>query len=183
MIAPSMTALSAVGPAAAAVNSGWCNDAPPASTATIGWMPGSSWVTLPMSVLPSGSAASSALFDGRSTEPRHLGAHGFGQPGIGFERVVHRLGLLDAVVAAGGDRTGQEAVAHLGFQIGQRRRIGGTHRVLQFGVRGDDVGDLPAVGDDAVHLLPGCQLLAQQPDRHLRDGHRVGGVDPQERRG
>ena len=59
------------------------------------------------------------LVDGRTTEPRHLGAHGFGQPGIGFERVVHWLGLLDAVVAAGGDRTGQEAVAHLGFQIGQ----------------------------------------------------------------
>ena len=34
-----------------------------------------------------------------------------------------------------------------------------------------------AVGDDAVYLLPGRKLLAQQPDRHLRDGHGVAGVD------
>ena len=123
------------------------------------------------------------LADGRTTEPRHLGADGIGQPGIGFEGVVHRLGLLDAVVAAGGHRAGQEAVAHLGFQISERRRLVGAHRVLQFGARGDDVGHMPAVGDDAVHLLPGRQLLTQQPDCHLRDGRCVGGVDTPVRRG
>ena len=56
------------------------------------------------------------------------------------------------------------------------------HRVLQRRVPGDDVDRLPAVGDDAVHHLPGRQLLPQQPDGHLRDGHRVGGVDSQIRR-
>ena len=50
------------------------------------------------------------------------------------------------------------------------------------GVGGDDVGGLPAVGDDAVRHLAGRELLAQQPDRHLRDGDRVGGVDAQIRR-
>ena len=47
---------------------------------------------------------------------------------------------------------------------------------------GNDVGGLAAVGDDAVSHLAGRELLAQQPDRHLRHGDRVGGVDAQVRR-
>ena len=39
-----------------------------------------------------------------------------------------------------------------------------------------------AISDDAVHHLAGCQLLAQQPDRDLRDGDRVGCVHPEIRR-
>ena len=42
----------------------------------------------------------------------------------------------------------------------------------------DDVGRLAAVGDDAVHLVAGAELLAQQADGHLGDGHGVAGVDP-----
>ena len=34
-----------------------------------------------------------------------------------------------------------------------------------------------------MHLLSGRQLLAQQSDRHLRDGDGVGGVDALVRRG
>ena len=64
MIAPSTTALSALGPAAAAANAGWCTEAPSASMPTIGWMPGITCVTLPMSVLPSGTAASTSSATG-----------------------------------------------------------------------------------------------------------------------
>lgn len=46
---------------------------------------------------------------------------------------------------------------------------------------GNHVDRLPALGDDAVHHLPGRQLLAQQADGHLRDGRGVGGVDSQMR--
>ena len=65
MIAPSTTALSALGPVAAAVNAGWWMDAPLASMPTIGWMPGITCVTLPMSVLPSGSVPSTSSATGR----------------------------------------------------------------------------------------------------------------------
>ena len=33
------------------------------------------------------------------------------------------------------------------------------------------------VGDDAVHLVAGAELLAQQADGHLGDGHGIAGVD------
>ncbi len=46
----------------------------------------------------------------------------------------------------------------------------------------NDVGGLPAVGDDAVHHVAGLHLLAQQADGHLRDGDGVGGIEPQIRR-
>ncbi len=48
---------------------------------------------------------------------------------------------------------------------------------------GDDIGDLAALGDNAVHLLPGCQLLTQQPDGDLGHRGRIGGVDTQKRCG
>ena len=44
--------------------------------------------------------------------------------------------------------------------------------------RRDDVGRLAAVGDHAVHLVAGRQLLAQEPDGDLGDDHGVAGVDP-----
>ena len=43
--------------------------------------------------------------------------------------------------------------------------------------RGDDVGGLAPVGHDAVHLVAGPELLAQQAEGHLGDGHGVAGVD------
>ena len=46
-----------------------------------------------------------------------------------------------------------------------------------FGVRGHDVRRVAAVRDDAVHLVDRAQVLAQQPDRDLRDRERVGRVD------
>ena len=86
-----MTALSALGPAAAAAKPGWWIDAPPASMPTTGWMPGSSWVTLPMSVLPSGSAASTSAGTGLRPEPDHLGAEHLGQPAVRGQFGVGRL--------------------------------------------------------------------------------------------
>ena len=37
----------------------------------------------------------------------------------------------------------------------------------------------PPWRDDPVHLVEGPEVLAQQPDRHLRDRERVGRVDPE----
>ena len=182
MIAPSTTALSPLGLAAAAAKPGWCTDAPPASMPTTGWMPGITCVTLPMSVLPSGTAASISSADRGPAQPNHLGAEDVGQPLVRRQFVIRRLGLLDLVVAARRDRTGQEAVAHPVLEVTQRCRVGGAHRVPQHGARGDHVGGLTAVGDDAVRHLARHELLAQQPDRHLRHGDRVGGVDAQIRR-
>ena len=36
----------------------------------------------------------------------------------------------------------------------------------------------PPVGDDAVDLVAGRELLAEQPEGHLGDDHGVTGVDP-----
>ena len=59
-------------------------------------------------------------------------------------------------------------------EVGDRRR---PHHPDALGVRGHDVGRVAAVRDDAVHLVAGPQVLAQQPDRDLRDRERVGRVD------
>ena len=59
----------------------------------------------------------------------------------------------------------------------------GAHHPQPVGVRGHDVGRVAAVRDDAVHLVAGSEVLAQQPDRDLRDGERVGRVDPELGRG
>ena len=40
-------------------------------------------------------------------------------------------------------------------------------------------GASPPLRDDAVHLVTGLQVLAQEADRDLRDRHGVGGVDPE----
>ena len=44
-------------------------------------------------------------------------------------------------------------------------------------MRGDDVGGVAAATYDAVHLVARPEVLAEEPDRDLRDGERVGGVD------
>ena len=53
----------------------------------------------------------------------------------------------------------------------------GTGHPRSFGVRGDDVGRVAAVRDDPVDLVERPEVLAQQADRDLGDGERVGGVD------
>ena len=91
--------------------------------------------------------------------------------------------VLDRELRAGGDRAGLEAALHAWpghREVGDRRR---AHHPQPLGVRGHDVGDVAAVRDDAVHLVAGAQVLAQQADRHLRDGDRVGGVDAEVRCG
>jgi hypothetical protein len=115
-------------------------------------------------------------------QPDHLGAEDVRQPLVGRQFVIRRLGLVDLVVAARGDRTGQEAVAHPFLEMAQRRGVGGAHRVLQDGFAGDHVGGPAAVDDDAVRHLAGHELLAQQPDRHLRHRDRVGGIQAEKRR-
>ncbi len=184
MIAPSTTALSALGPAAAAANAGWWIDAPSASMPTIGWMPGITCVTLPMSVLPSGSARLDVLgAPGRgpaapSRRGRPSASHGSGASSAYGGRGLGRPRASQPVATA----PARKQSAILSSRSRSDSGVGGAHRVAQLGAAGNDVGGLPAVGDDAVHHLPRRQLLAQQPDRHLRDGDRVGGVDTQIRR-
>ena len=48
---------------------------------------------------------------------------------------------------------------------------------------GNDVGGVAAAVHDAVHLFAGAEVLTQQPDRDLRDGERVAGVDAELGRG
>ena len=183
MIAPSTTALSALGPAAAVCEAGWCTDAPPASMPTIGWMPGIICVTLPMSVLPSGSAASISLATGarpsRPISPRNVSASHLS----GVSSSIRRFGLgrpRDSQPVATAPARKQSAIRPSSST--QRGGVVGAHRVLQLGARRDDVGGLTAVGDDAVRHLTRRQLLTQQPDRHLRHRDRVDGVEPEVRR-
>ena len=182
MIAPSTTARSALGPAAAAAKAGWWTVAPPASMPTTGWMPGITCVTLPMSVLPKGSPASTSAGTGsrpsrrissRNTSASHgsgaSSAYGGAASSISYSQpVASAPAAKQANILPSSSRSDSD--------------VDRPHRVLQRRVPGDDVGRLAAVGDDAVDQLSGRQLLPQQPDGHLRDGHRVGGVDAQIRR-
>ena len=52
------------------------------------------------------------------------------------------------------------------YQVSERERP--QHEVT-LGVSGDNVRCITALGDDAVHLVPGLQVLAEESDRHLRD--------------
>ncbi len=118
----------------------------------------------------------------RPADTHHLVPETVRQPRVGGQLVVGGLGRGHRVVTAGGDRPGEEAVGHPLLEFAQRRGVVGPHRVVHLGTARNDVGGLAAVGDDAVHHLPGHELLAKQPDRHLRDGDRVDGVDPEVRR-
>ena len=53
----------------------------------------------------------------------------------------------------------------------------GAHIELRHGQRGHDVRGGAPVGDDAVHLIVAGRVLAEEPDRDLGDGDRVGGID------
>ena len=55
----------------------------------------------------------------------------------------------------------------------------GPHHPQAFRVRGHDVGRVTAAGHDAVDLIAGLQVLAEEPDRDLCDGHRIARVDAQ----
>ena len=96
---------------------------------------------------------------------------------------VHGRDVGDRERGAGRERARLEAVldARPGHrEVGDRRR---AHHPQSVGVRGHDVGRVAAVGDEAVDLLAGAEVLAQQPDRHLRDRQRVGRVDAELGRG
>ena len=173
MIAPSMTAASALGPAAAAANAGWCTERATGIDADDRVDAGHHLGD----VAHVGAAQRQRRLDvgrrGIPAEPHHLGAERVGQPLVGRQLVVGGLGLGDLVVAAGGHRAGEEAVGHPLLQLAQRTGVVCPHRVVHFGASRNDVGGLAAVGDDAVHHLAGHQLLAQQSDGHLCNGDRV----------
>jgi hypothetical protein len=96
-----------------------------------------------------------------------------GELGVGGAGLVERHGR------AGGDRAGLEAGLHPRVQLLELRERRGAGVPLPGGALGDDVGRVPAVGDDAVDPVGRLDVLAQQPDGHLRDRQRVGGVDAQ----
>lgn len=111
-------------------------------------------------------------------QPLHLLPAHVSQPRVGFELRVCRCSLVDFVFAPGGQRAGRKAGEHSGLQLAQRIRFDRTHRILQPRLPGDDIDRLPAVGHNAVHHLPGRQLLSKYPNSDLRHGHGVGGVNP-----
>ena len=76
------------------------------------------------------------------------------------------------------ERAGLEAVVHAREELGELDVGRGAGHPQPFGVRGNDVGGVATSAYDAVHLLPGPEMLAQEPDRDLRDGEGVAGVDP-----
>ncbi len=97
-------------------------------------------------------------------------------------RVVGR-DVFDRESRAGGDRTRVEALVDAGEELREVGQCGGACHPRPLGVGGDDVRRVAAVRDEAVDLFAGPEMLAQQSDRHLGDGHRVEGVDPELRRG
>ena len=122
------------------------------------------------------------LADRVPAQAHHLGTEGIGQPLVGVELVVGWLALFDLVVATRRHRPGEEAVGDPVLELAQRRGVVGAHCVMHLRASRDDVGGLPAVGDDAVHHLSRRQLLAEQSDGDLSDRDRVGGVEAQVRR-
>ena len=97
---------------------------------------------------------------------------------VGAEFGVRRGRLLDVELTAGGDRASLEAAQHLRARaLHQRGRVA-AHIPAALAALRDRVGRLTAARDQAVHTRAAGQLLTQQPDRDLRDGERVGSVDP-----
>ena len=97
------------------------------------------------------------------------------------------VGRLERDLEAGAGRQGArlEAVAHQAQDLLHPCPRGGADHVVGGHVGRDDVGGLPAPGDDAVHAVAGLELLAQQADGRLGHDHRVSRVDalPGEARG
>ena len=91
---------------------------------------------------------------------------------VGGGQVPHLEG------GAGGEGTRLEAPLHPGAQARQGVEGARPDHEAAHALGGDDVGGVASLGDDAVHLVAGLQLLAQQADRHLGHDHGIGGVDP-----
>ena len=91
-------------------------------------------------------------------------------------RVV-RAHILDGEGCARRECAGLEAVHHAGSQLFELVDRARPRHPKTFGVRGDDVGRITAVDDDAVHLISGAQVLAQQADPDLRNGEGIRRVD------
>ena len=140
-----------------------------------GWIDGIASETLPMSVEKVAAPSSDA---GRPI------AVGVGAVDLGEVVVVLHVrvgaGTRRSIVErrAGRERAGLEAVrrraGRSSFELVERPR---PRHPGALGVRGNDVRRVAAVRDDAVHLVEGPEVLAQQPDRDLGDGERVGRVD------
>jgi hypothetical protein len=94
-----------------------------------------------------------------------------------LELSIGRTVILDLQGGAGRQRPRLEALLDPclePLEIGDRRT---PHDVAGGRVRRDDVGRIASVGDNAVDLVAGVQMLAKEPDPDL--GHRdgVGCVD------
>ena len=95
--------------------------------------------------------------------------------------VVRDLGIRRAAGAnlhagAGRERAGLEAAEHLGADLVELAERLGAHDVARRGMGGDDVRRVAAVRDDAVDAIAPPDVLAEEADRRLGDGDRVGGV-------
>ena len=173
--APSSSAWSAAGLAAAAVNSGWWLTAGSESIPSIGWIEGMASDTFAMSVEPL-IVRSDA---GGNTRPESLrvlpveGRHRL----VGDEFGIPRPLEQDLEGGAGRERPCLEASHDPGFpnlEILQGLR---PEVELRDGQGGHDVRCRTAVGHDAVYLIVRAGVLAQEPDRDLGNRDRVRGID------
>ena len=181
--APSWRAASADSVMQAAANSGWWLTEPAASMATRGWMVGTASETLAMSVDKVGRGEPSSSRSKRRPSASALHPVEIEQSLVALHVRVHR-GEVDAVEPApGGERPRLEARHDPWLEGRQAGERGGSAHEPTGHRLGDDVGGLATAGHDAVDLVPGTELLAEQPDGHLGDGHGVAGVDPLARGG
>ncbi len=184
--APSRTAASADGVTQAAANSGWWLTAPPASMPISGWMVGHGQRHVGHVGRDGGRGA--PLVVGVEAPPERLGVGPVGveQGRVGLHVRVDRSQIASSSsVAPGGQGARPRSTRSTrGSQDGEPlERSSSRHMNRPRDRLGDDVGRAAAVGHDAVDLVPGAELLAQEAERHLGDGHGVAGVDPLPRRG
>lgn len=100
------------------------------------------------------------------------GGHGLVMEHLG----VRFIAAGDSNLGAGSKASGFEAAVDLGTKFGELPKGFGTDDVFGGSVGGDDVGSCTAIGDDAVDAVGRANVLAEEAQRCLRDGERVGGV-------
>ena len=122
-----------------------------------------------------------AISDGRSTNfrprPRRLCRYNAARPASCSNSAVRRARLHDSTRAAGRERARVEAAHDLGSSSSSCFSVLGPHvPPSRTCARGTMFGASPPVGDDAVDAVGVLDVLAQEADRGLRHGQRVGRV-------
>ena len=160
-----MTPLSPSGDAAQVANSALWMMTPAGATASMGWMDGTRWLTLPISVEPAKPAGMS--FTGKNSRPIAVG--------VLLERAGHRPARLeieivgvapaDVGLAARRQRARFETGLHAHFEFGQIMHVRRAHVEAAGRALRHDVGRKTAIRDDAVDALGLPDVLAQLRDR------------------